>query len=68
MKDYGKQDLKSNRSNGHKGIDPKNPLVAIASPSTKLLDELDTKNVLDSFEVMSEITLNASPQVSQESA
>ena len=65
-----KQDLKSNRSNGHKGIDPKNPLVAIASPSTKLLDDLkDTINVLDSFEVMSEITISGCyPQVSQESA
>lgn len=47
-----KQDLKSNRSNRHEGTDPKNPLVAIASPSTKLLDDLkDTINVLDSFEV-----------------
>jgi hypothetical protein len=34
-----KQVLKSNRSNGHKGTDPENPLVAIASPSTKLLDD-----------------------------
>jgi 5-(carboxyamino)imidazole ribonucleotide mutase len=55
-----KQDLKSNRSNGHEGTDPKNPLVAIAFPSTKLLDDLkDTINVLDSFEVKSEITIVA---------
>jgi 5-(carboxyamino)imidazole ribonucleotide mutase len=55
-----KQDLKSNQSNEHTEMSPKNPLVAIASPSTKLLDDLkDTKNILDLFEVTSEITVVA---------
>jgi phosphoribosylcarboxyaminoimidazole (NCAIR) mutase len=52
--------LKSNQSMTDLGIDPKNPLVAIACPSTKLLDDLkDTKNVLDTFGVRSEITIVA---------
>src|ERR687889_291922 len=52
--------LKSNRSSIHEGINPKNPLVAIASPSTRLLDDLkDTKSVLDSFGVRNEITIVA---------
>jgi 5-(carboxyamino)imidazole ribonucleotide mutase len=52
--------LKSNQSIKDRGIDPKNPLVAIACPSTKLLDDLkDTKNVLDTFGVRSEITIVA---------
>jgi phosphoribosylcarboxyaminoimidazole (NCAIR) mutase len=56
----GKQHLKSNQSNGHREINSKNPLVAIASPSTKLLDDLkDTKNVLNLFGVTSEITVVA---------
>jgi 5-(carboxyamino)imidazole ribonucleotide mutase len=57
-----KQDLKSNQSipNEHTEMSPKNPLVAIATPSTKLLDDLkDTKNILDLFEVTSEITVVA---------
>ena len=55
-----KQDLKSNQSNEHKEIGPKNPLIAIAAPSIKLLDDLkDTKNVLDLFGVTSEITVVA---------
>jgi phosphoribosylcarboxyaminoimidazole (NCAIR) mutase len=56
----GKQHLKSGQLNGHREISPKNPLVAIASPSTKLLDDLkDTKNVLNLFGVTSEITVVA---------
>lgn len=52
--------LKSNRSSIHEGINPKNPLVAIAAPSTRLLDDLkDTKSVLDSFGVRNEITIVA---------
>jgi 5-(carboxyamino)imidazole ribonucleotide mutase len=52
--------LKSNQSIKDRGIDPKNPLVAIACPSTKLLDDLkDAKNVLDTFGVRSEITIVA---------
>ena len=52
--------LKSNQSIKDREIDPKNPLVAIACPSTKLLDDLkDTKNVLDTFGVRSEITIVA---------
>lgn len=56
----GKQHLKSGQINGYREINSKNPLVAIASPSTKLLDDLkDTKNVLNSFGVTSEITVVA---------
>ena len=52
--------LKSNQSIKDRGIDPKSPLVAIACPSTKLLDDLkDAKNVLDSFGVRTEITIVA---------
>jgi len=60
-KDERKADttLKVNES-AHKGIDLKKPLVAIAAPSAKLLDEIkDTKSVLDSFGVLNEITIVA---------
>ena len=61
-KDEGKVEtnIKLNELPPHTGIDLKKPLVAIAAPSAKLLDEIkDTKNVLDSFGVLSEITIVA---------
>src|SRR5918993_1542813 len=60
MKKQRIPNLKSNRSSIHEGINPKDPLVAIASPSTRLLDDLkDTKSILDSFGVRNEITIVA---------
>jgi 5-(carboxyamino)imidazole ribonucleotide mutase len=62
-KDEGKvvdTNIKLNESPPHTGIDLKKPLVAIAAPSAKLLDEIkDTKSVLDSFGVLNEITIVA---------
>jgi len=62
-KDEGKvadTNIKLNESPSHTGIDLKKPLVAIAAPSAKLLEEIkDTKSVLDSFGVMNEITIVA---------
>jgi 5-(carboxyamino)imidazole ribonucleotide mutase len=61
-KDEGKAEtnIKLNELPPHTGIDLKKPLVAIAAPSAKLLDEIkDTKSVLDSFGVLSEITIVA---------
>jgi 5-(carboxyamino)imidazole ribonucleotide mutase len=53
-------DLKSTRSITRRGVDSNGPLVAIACPSTQLLDDLkNTKNVLDPFGVRSEITIVA---------
>lgn len=51
---------KLTQSSSRRRTDPKDPLVAIACPSAKLLDDLrDAKNVLDSFGVKSEITIVA---------
>lgn len=62
-KDEGKvvdTNIKLKESPPHTGIDLKKPLVAIAAPSAKLLDEIkDTKSVLDSFGVLNEITIVA---------
>jgi 5-(carboxyamino)imidazole ribonucleotide mutase len=62
-KDEGKvvdTNIKLNESPSHTGIDLKKPLVAIAAPSAKLLNEIkDTKSVLDSFGVLNEITIVA---------
>ncbi len=61
-KDEGKVEtnIKLNELPPHMGIDLKKPLVAIAAPSAKLLDEIkDTKSVLDSFGVLNEITIVA---------
>jgi 5-(carboxyamino)imidazole ribonucleotide mutase len=61
-KDEGKVDtnIKLNESPSHRRIDLKKPLVAIAAPSAKLLDEIkDTKGVLDSFGILNEITIVA---------
>jgi 5-(carboxyamino)imidazole ribonucleotide mutase len=52
--------IKLNEPPSHTEIDLKKPLVAIAAPSAKLLDEIkDTKSVLDSFGVLNEITIVA---------
>lgn len=62
-KDEGKivdTNIKLNESRSDTGIDLKKPLVAIAAPSVKLLEEIkDTKSVLDSFGVLNEITIVA---------
>ena len=62
-KDEGKivdTNIKLNESRSDTGIDLKKPLVAIAAPSAKLLEEIkDTKSVLDSFGVLNEITIVA---------
>ena len=61
-KDEGKVEtnIKLNELPPHTGIDLKKPLVAIAAPSAKLLDEIkDTKSVLDSFGILNEITIVA---------
>ena len=61
-----KADLRLTKSTSQRAPYSKRPLVAIACPSTKLLEELkDAKAVLDSFGVRSEITIVAahrSPQ------
>jgi 5-(carboxyamino)imidazole ribonucleotide mutase len=55
-----KADLKLSRSTSHRVATSRGPMVAIACPSTKLLDDLkDTKTVLDSFGIRSEITIVA---------
>jgi len=52
--------IKLNESSPDTGIDLKKPLVAIAAPSAKLLDEIkDAKSVLDSFGILNEITIVA---------
>lgn len=53
-------DLKSIQQITRRGIKTNSPLVAIACPSTKLLDDMkNTKKVLDSFGVRSEMTIVA---------
>jgi 5-(carboxyamino)imidazole ribonucleotide mutase len=53
-------DLKSIQQITRRGIKTNSPLVAIACPSTKLLDDVkNTKKVLDSFGVRSEMTIVA---------
>jgi 5-(carboxyamino)imidazole ribonucleotide mutase len=53
-------DLKSIQSINRRGVKPSSPLVAIACPSTKLLEDVkNAKKVLDSFGVRSEITIVA---------
>lgn len=53
-------DLKRIKPVSRRGIKPSSPLVAIACPSTKLLEDVkNTKKVLDSFGVRSEITIVA---------
>jgi 5-(carboxyamino)imidazole ribonucleotide mutase len=53
-------DLKSSQQITRRGIKTNSPLVAIACPSTKLLDDVkNTKKVLDSFGVRSEMTIVA---------
>ena len=52
--------IKLNESSPDTGIDLKKPLVAIAAPSAKLLDEIkDAKSVLDSLGILNEITIVA---------
>jgi 5-(carboxyamino)imidazole ribonucleotide mutase len=52
--------IKLNESSPDTGTDLKKPLVAIAAPSAKLLDEIkDAKSVLDSFGILHEITIVA---------
>ena len=53
-------DLKSIQQITRRGIKTNSPLVAIACPSTKLLDDVkNTKEVLDSFGVRREMTIVA---------
>ena len=52
--------IKLNESSPDAGIDLKKPLVAIAAPSAKLLDEIkDAKSFLDSLGILNEITIVA---------
>ncbi len=52
--------IKLNKSSPDTETDLKKPLVAIAAPSAKLLDEIkDAKSVLDSFGILNEITIVA---------
>ncbi len=52
--------IKLDESSPEVGIDLKKPLVAIAAPSAKLLDEIkDAKSVLDSLGILNEITIVA---------